>query len=173
MLIWLNGAHGAGKTAVARCIRRLRPGAHLLDPEQIGFALRRITPGGGPLDFKDMPAWRALTVQAALDSAVRAPLVVVPMTVWRGEHFDETVGALRASGVALHHFTLMAAPETLRARLRRRLDWPRSRRWALDQIEPCTAALADARFAIHVGTDGHSAAAIAGEVLLLAEGRGA
>ena len=166
MLIWLNGAHGAGKTSVARRIQAMRPGSWLFDPEQIGFMLRRAWPGAQPGDFKDMRAWRELTVAALRAACAEAAgkLVIVPMTL-TDPGFNEVVGVLRMDGIELGHFTLTAAPDTLRHRLRRRLDWPRSRRWALSRVDAAAAALADERFAIHFATDGLSVAEVAEAVL--------
>src|SRR4051794_34779588 len=143
MLIWINGAFGAGKTSVARRIAALRPDALLFDPEQIGFLLRRMLPGEGLSDFQDRPLWRRLTLLmlAEADASAKGP-VIVPMTLANPAYFDERVGGLRGSGVALHHFPLTATAATLRRRLRRRLDWPASRRWALARTEACAAALA-------------------------------
>jgi hypothetical protein len=166
MLIWINGAHGAGKTSVARRLAALRPDAFVVDPEQIGFMLRRIWPGGGPPDFKDMPAWRELTV-ATLRAAVAerpAASLIVPMTLDDPLHHAEIVGALRDGGVDLRHFTLLASPATLRRRLRRRLDWPSSRRWAMSRVEACSGALENAAFAEHIATAGLTIAQVATEV---------
>lgn len=167
MLIWLNGAHGAGKTKVARRLAGSRSDMRLVDPEQIGFMLRRMWPGGGPADFKDLPAWRSLT-RDTLRALAEDPAVgdlVVPMTLVRPDHFQEIVGGLRAMGVDLHHFTLMASPATLRRRLRWRLDWPTSRRWALSRIEPCNAALRDDLFRTHIETDGRRIKEVADDIL--------
>src|SRR3954454_1300109 len=101
MLIWLNGAFGAGKTKVARAIVSARSEATLVDPEQIGFLLRRLLPKREAAgDFQDLPLWRELTVRILLEAAASAPgLVVVPMTLVDPLYFDEIVGGLRAAGV--------------------------------------------------------------------------
>jgi predicted kinase len=165
MVIWINGAFGAGKTRVARRILALRPGAILLDPERIGFMLRRLLPMRRIADFQDLPLWRELTVRIVREAAAEAGPVIVPMTLADPARFEEVVGGLRAGGVDLRHFTLMASPETLRRRLRRRLDWPSSRRWALAQAAPAAAALADPAFAEHVDTEGRKVAEIADDIL--------
>ncbi|MEA3004623.1 MAG: hypothetical protein QOH81_3411 [Sphingomonadales bacterium] len=165
MVIWINGAFGAGKTRVARRILALRPGAILLDPEQIGFMLRRLLPMRQIADFQDLPLWRELTVRIVREAAAEGGPVIVPMTLADPARFEEVIGGLRACGVDLRHFTLMASPETLRRRLRRRLDWPSSRRWALAQAEPAAAALADPAFAEHVDTEGRKVAEIADDIL--------
>ncbi|MEA3035823.1 MAG: hypothetical protein QOH04_1588 [Sphingomonadales bacterium] len=167
MLIWINGAHGAGKTSVARKLAALRANAFVIDPEQIGFMLRRIWPGGGPPDFQDLPAWRELTVAALGAAAAERPeaTLIVPMTLASLLYHGEIVGGLRARGVDLRHFTLVASPATLRHRIRRRLDWPRSKRWALSRVDPCSAALEDTAFADHVPTDGLGIAGVAAEIM--------
>lgn len=170
MVIWINGAFGAGKTSVARRIFALRPGALLFDPEQIGFLLRRLLPIARVADFQDLPLWRALTLQLIGEAeAMAAGPVIVPMTLANPGYFEELVGGLRASGADLRHFTLTASPATLRRRLRRRLDWPASRRWALARTEACAAALADPAFAVHVDTEGRKVAEIAADILTRAE----
>ena len=66
MLIWINGAFGAGKTSVAKELARRMPEAMEFDPEQIGFMLRRmIAARERPADFQDLKLWRELVVQVA------------------------------------------------------------------------------------------------------------
>ena len=168
MVIWINGAFGAGKTSVARRIAALRPGTRLFDPEQIGFLLRRVLPDSGVEDFQDLPLWRELTVRLVTEAAT-AGRIVVPMTLANPAYFEDIVGGLRLRGVEVRHFTLTASAETLRRRLRRRLDWPASKRWTLARVEPSVAALADSRFAIHVDAERRTIAGIAGEILAMAE----
>lgn len=169
MLVWLNGAHGAGKTSVARAIAERRPGCWLLDPEQIGFILRKAWPAPMPDDFKELPVWRQLTLTMLRVAAAERPdeLILVPMTLAEPEHFREIVGALGQTGVSLRHFTLAAEPATLRRRLRRRLDWPGSRNWALARVDSVSRALSDEIFATHVATDQLTIEEVAEMVLAL------
>ena len=169
MIIWINGAFGAGKSAVARQIVTLRPHMHLFDPEQIGFVLRRLLPAAEDEDFQDLPLWRELTVRLIAEAAAAADLVV-PMTLVDRAYHQEIVGGLRDAGLDVHHFTLAASPDTIRRRLRRRLDWPASRRWTLSRVELCVAALAHPAFAVHVEAERRSVRAIAEEILASVEG---
>ena len=41
MLLWINGAFGAGKTQAAYALARRLPRAFVCDPEQLGFGLSR------------------------------------------------------------------------------------------------------------------------------------
>jgi chloramphenicol 3-O-phosphotransferase len=167
MLIWLNGAFGAGKTKVGHAIVSARPAATLVDPEQIGFLLRRLLPKRETTgDFQDLPLWRELTVRILMEAAATSTApVVVPMTLVDLRYFEEVIGGLRTAGVDLRHFTLTASPDTLRRRLRRRLGWPGSRRWALARVERTGSALADSLFAEHIDTERRSVREIAALIL--------
>lgn len=162
MLIWINGAFGAGKTHTAHELARRLPAAHVADPELIGFAMHKMLPARARDDFQDLPGWRTAVV-ATLREADRVSTgpVIVPMTVVRDDYFDEIVGALRV-GTNLRHYTLVASPVTVRKRLRSRLEAVGSRvfggdeTWAVRQIDRCVTALAHDRFATHVPTDDRS-----------------
>ena len=162
MILWLNGPHGVGKSSVARHIVRAERGVRLIDPEAIGHRLRRELGEPTPDDFKDLPEWRARTVAAL--SAAREKLVVVPMTLSDPQHFEEVIGTLRRGGADVRHVTLMARPETVRARIGKRWNWPRAKRWALARVEGSLAALAGEPFAPHVWTDGIGIPAVADAV---------
>ena len=159
MLIWINGAFGAGKTHTAHELHRRIPGSHVADPELIGFAMHKMLPAAARDDFQDLPGWRAAVVATlrAAEQAADGP-VIVPMTIVRADYFDEIVGALRTE-TDLRHITLVASPATLQARLGTRLEALGSRvfggdgTWAMRQIDRCVTALADPLFATHVPTD--------------------
>ena len=173
VLIWLNGPFGVGKTRVARRLVRLRRDFRLFDPEKIGFALRRIPGNEHVEDFRDLPAWRAATLRTlvAAGSADPARTLVVPMCLTDPEHHREIVGGLGAAGIHVRHFSLMAPAATVRRRNRLRLMWPASKRWALDRVEPCLAALQSETFAVHVDTEERPVAAIAEEILARVEAK--
>ena len=62
LVVWINGAFGVGKTAVADELIELLPGAIVFDAEPHGDLLRRaLPPAEQPDDFQDLPAWRELT----------------------------------------------------------------------------------------------------------------
>ncbi|MDI3418222.1 NUDIX hydrolase [Streptomyces luteolus] len=142
MIIWINGAFGAGKTSAARDLVELIPNSTLFDPEVIGRGLRHLLPQkhlDEVSDFQDLTIWRRLVVDtaAALLHEVGGVLVV-PMTLLRQEYRDEIFGGLAARRIAVRHVLLTPAETILRARI---ADRP-APEWAYDHIEPYRAALA-------------------------------
>lgn len=56
MIIWINGAFGAGKTQAAYELLRRTDRSVLCDPEVVGYGLHRMVPRGVRGDFQDLPA---------------------------------------------------------------------------------------------------------------------
>ena len=71
MLVWINGAFGAGKTQTAFELHRRLPDSHVADPELIGYGIHRMLPPAARNDFQDRPQWRT-AVAATLADAVDA-----------------------------------------------------------------------------------------------------
>lgn len=117
MIVWLNGAFGAGKTTVAAALRPALPGAVAFNPEVIGWVLRRAVrvPSG---DYQDLRSWRRLVVgtAAALDRLAPGP-VVVAMSLLRERSTSEIIGALRARGREVRHVLLDVTGDELRRRI--------------------------------------------------------
>ncbi|MBP0460273.1 NUDIX hydrolase [Streptomyces montanisoli] len=116
MIVWINGAFGAGKTAVARELVDLLPNSTLYDPEVIGDGLRCLLPQKRLAevdDYQDLPMWRRLVVDAA--AALLAEVggvLVVPMTLLRQEYRDEIFGGLAARRIPVRH-VLLTTDETI------------------------------------------------------------
>ncbi|MFD4974989.1 NUDIX domain-containing protein [Streptomyces sp. NPDC058424] len=153
MIVWINGAFGAGKTTTARELIELIPNSTLFDPEVIGGALTYLLPPKHLAevgDYQDLPIWRRMVIDTA--AAMLAELggtLVVPMTLLRQEHRDEIFGGLAARRIAVRHILLDPAETILRERIAHREvppDLPdgeiRVRQWSYDHIEPYRAALA-------------------------------
>ncbi|QBJ94807.1 ATP-binding protein [Rhodococcus sp. ABRD24] len=160
MLIWINGAFGAGKTQTAFELNRRVPHSHIADPELIGFAVHKMLPASERGDFQDRPQWRSAVVATLADAvAAHDGPVIVPMTLVNPEYFDEIMTGLSAENVDVKHFSLTASAETLRHRLRTRSGYwlgraaGRDETWAMQQITRCVAALGTDRFTEHVDTD--------------------
>ncbi|MFJ2605400.1 NUDIX domain-containing protein [Streptomyces sp. NPDC091279] len=153
MIVWINGAFGAGKTTTARELIDLIPNSTFFDPEVIGGALTQLLPPKHLAevgDCQDLPVWRRLVVESA--AAMLAELggtLVVPMTLLRQEYRDEIFGGLAARRIGVHHIVLAPTDTVLRKRIADREVPPglgdgeiRTRQWSSDHIEPYRAALA-------------------------------
>lgn len=124
MIVWINGASGAGKTTTARELIELIPNSTLFDPEVISGALPRLLP---PKyldeidDHQELPIWRRLVIDTT--AAVLAEVggvLVVPMTLLRQDHRDEIFGALASRRIPVRHVVLAPAETILRARTAQR-----------------------------------------------------
>ncbi|MBW4453320.1 MAG: tunicamycin resistance protein [Nostoc indistinguendum CM1-VF10] len=162
-IIWLNGAFGVGKTQTAFEIHSRVPNSFVFDPEQIGFALRKVVPPSMHRDFQDHPVWREFTYQGLRYVAENfAGEIIVPMTVVNPLYYEQTVGMLRKEGFQVHHFTLLASRNTVLRRLRRRGDGSSS--WGAAQLDRCINSLSDQRFSVHLNTEGKAIEAVAEEI---------
>jgi hypothetical protein len=168
VLIWVNGTFGVGKTHTVAALHRRLPGSLVVDPEQVGYGMQKLVPASYRPDFQDFVAWRTGVVEV-LDLILRRHdgHVLAPMTVANPRYFAETVGRLREIGHDVRHVALMAAPETVVARLAgrglgggrladavglRRLALRREQ-WAVDRVVPNLERLGAPEFAQHVATD--------------------
>ncbi|MEU4348945.1 NUDIX domain-containing protein [Streptomyces sp. NPDC023838] len=152
MIVWINGAFGAGKTSTARELVDLIPNSTLYDPEVIGAVLRHLLPQKRLAevgDYQDLPSWRRLVVEgAAALLAEVGGVLVVPMTLLRQEYRDEIFGGLAARRIPVRHVLLTHEETILRGRIADRVEVPddpeaseRCRQWAYEHIEPYQAAL--------------------------------
>ena len=175
MIIWLNGAFGAGKTQTAYELHRRLPGSYVYDPENAGAFIRaNLPPGLERDDFQHFPMWRAFNRDMLDYAAARYEgHLIVPMTVTDRAYYDELVGAL-AQKHELRHLILWAGRETLERRLTSRLEGPNS--WGRRQIGRCLRAFETEIVEEKICTDGLDIGQVADRVgalcgLALAEDR--
>jgi hypothetical protein len=117
VIVWINGAFGAGKSTVTSALLAAGPGLHTFDPEHIGYVLQRVRPVPTG-DFQDLPSWRSLTVRILSGLArVSRGTWVVPMTLLRADYRAEILGGLRSRGVPVRHVVLQVPEPVLRARI--------------------------------------------------------
>ncbi|WP_141698598.1 AAA family ATPase, partial [Streptomyces lushanensis] len=152
MIVWINGAFGAGKTSTARELIDLIPNCTLYDPELIGGEVEQLLPQKRLAevgDYQDLPIWRRLVVDTA--AALLAELggaLVVPMTLLRQEYRDEIFGGLASRRIPVRHVLLATDETILRGRIAARQlaegdpeTNERTRQWCYEHIEPYRAAL--------------------------------
>ncbi|MFI5804774.1 NUDIX domain-containing protein [Streptomyces sp. NPDC051561] len=153
MIVWVNGAFGAGKTTTARELIELIPNSTFYDPEVTGAGLRHLLPAkrlAEVSDFQDLPMWRRTVVDtAAALLAEVGGVLVVPMTLLRQEYRDEIFGGLASRRIPVRHVLLHVEETILRERIAAREEpgmsaadaEVRVRQWAYDHIEPYRSAL--------------------------------
>ncbi|MDF9811893.1 NUDIX hydrolase [Streptomyces sp. SPB162] len=156
MIVWVNGASGAGKTSAARELLDLLPGSTLYDPEVVGTGLGQLLSEKRlqeVIDFQDLQIWRRLVVDtaAALLQEVGGVLVV-PSTLLRQEYRDEMFGGLASRGIVVRHVLLDPGETILRERLARKekqaaaepgegLAGAQGRRWSANSLPAYLDAL--------------------------------
>lgn len=118
MIIWVNGAFGAGKTTLAEQLRRRLPEALEFDPECVGYLLRKWVPMPSSGDFQDIPLWRTLVADFATGMAEQyeQPLVV-PMTLIDAGYRRDIFERIQATEVRLLHVFLDVPSHELRRRI--------------------------------------------------------
>ncbi|GAA2298540.1 NUDIX hydrolase [Streptomyces kunmingensis] len=120
MIVWVNGASRAGKTATARELSDLIPNCTLFDLEVIDGELERLLPAkrlAEVSEHQELPIWRRLVVDTA--AALLAELggvLVVPAGLLRQEYRDEIFGGLAARRIPVCHVLLAPGETILRAR---------------------------------------------------------
>ena len=122
MILWLNGTFGAGKTTVAYELQRRLENAYVYDPENIGYFLFQNTPSQcHEADFQDISLWREFNARTLKMIAENYPgVVLVPMTIYKQQYYDEIIGQLTEWGIPVCHVILHAERETILKRLKKR-----------------------------------------------------
>jgi predicted kinase len=151
VLIWINGAFGAGKTTLAEELHRRLPEALAFDPECVGQILREWVPSPETGDFQDIPLWRKLVAEFALGmSADYGRTLIIPMTLVNRAYREEIFGLIDKAGEHLLHVFLEVPPEELRRRIDAQVlveDNPErdasARAFRHRNVERCAAARAD------------------------------
>lgn len=154
MMIWINGAFGSGKTQSAFELHRRLPDSFVYDPENIGYFMRSNEPKSlQKPDFQDEPLWRRMNFEMLEHMAKEYQgTLIVPMTIYREDYFDEIIGSLRRAGIQVDHYVLGASEETLLKRLRSRMDGKSS--WPALKIRDCISGFRSPVFEKVIDTNG-------------------
>jgi len=147
VLVWINGAFGAGKTTLAETLHDRLPDALAFDPEYVGCLLHKWVPDPAA-DFQDIPLWRKLTAEFAvgLCREYQRPLIV-PMTLVDADYRREIFGLVSQAGVDLMHVFLDVPADELRRRIDGQVLVPddpdrdaQAREFRIGNISRCVAA---------------------------------
>jgi hypothetical protein len=107
MIIWINGAFGAGKTTLAQELERRLPEALPFDPEYVGYILVKWVPPADSGDFQDIPLWRRLVAEFAIGMwADYGRPLIVPMTLVHHGYRAEIFSLIGRAGIPVRHVFL-------------------------------------------------------------------
>ncbi len=103
MIIWLNGAFGAGKTSCAYELKRRIPNSYVYDPENIGYFIFNNIPNEmKKADFQDYEQWRTFNYSILKDMYRSfSGTIIVPMTIVNPQYYDEIVQCLIDDGIRI------------------------------------------------------------------------
>ncbi len=123
MIVLINGSFGAGKSTVAKLLRRSLPGSVIYDPEWAGVGLMHCErlikfKGSGTDDFQNINLWRRTAIWGVrLLRLLKSGPVIVPMTFTRREYLEEIIVGLQRVEPSVKVFCLQASLPTLEQRL--------------------------------------------------------
>lgn len=165
MIIWINGAFGAGKTKTAISLRHRLPNAFTYDPEEAGFYIRSNIPDSMQKpDFQQHTLWRSIVYEhLAYMASDKEKIIIVPMTITEPAYYEDIISRLRKEDHQVFHLVLSASEETLRTRLAKRGDKQES--WAAQQIQRCVQGLSEPIFENKLITDNMSIDEVVGAVI--------
>ncbi|WP_170312216.1 AAA family ATPase [Paenibacillus sacheonensis] len=154
----INGAFGSGKTSTAQRLQPLIADSMIFDPEEIGYMLRKILHENMLFenertdDFQDIELWRILTVKTAEELKRRYKKhLIVPMTIYKADHFDYILNGFKRIDEEVFHFCLTASEDTIRQRIEQRGDT--FNHWYQLHTRSGVSAFADKKFHDHIQTD--------------------
>lgn len=149
-ILWINGPFGIGKTQLAQALNERLAGSFVFDPEEMGLALRKLTPNFKG-ETQTHPMWIPLVLDALqyASQGTEGPLIV-PVTLTDVRHHRLIMSELKARGLTVHHFTLMAPLEVVQARLRRD---PSAGEWDAKELQERLGALQSEQFKTHIDTE--------------------
>ncbi|MFT4147803.1 MAG: tunicamycin resistance protein [Micrococcaceae bacterium] len=132
MIVWVNGTFGVGKTTCVFELSKRLSEAYVFDPELIGHAFKKGAPKEFPEDYQDYPLWRETVYQHLKHLSTFDSPILVPMTIYKPESYQDIILRLKNDGVELHHFILDASKATVNSRLLKRFDFGKT--WARKKL---------------------------------------
>lgn len=142
MIIFINGAFGAGKTTTAKLLEQQLENAMIFDPEEVGMMLRAMIPNERKAehersgDFQDLDLWRHMTVKLIGEFKAKYNCdLIIPMTLRKPEYFEYIYKGAAQFDEKTYHFCLEAPLEVIHSRLLERGDVANG--WSFHQTEKC------------------------------------
>lgn len=171
MIIWINGTFGVGKTETAKMVYKKLQNSYLYDPEELGSIIRKQIPVElWEEDFQDHEEWRMWNHHLLKKVTTETEkVVIVPMTLTNEQYYQEIISRLTKEGIKIHHFTLVAEPQTILDRLMERGDG--NNEWIMNRTEMNVKQLSATFFQIHINTEKLTVEETALEVIKLVKSK--
>lgn len=166
MIVWISGAFGSGKTTVAALLAKKMHHAHVYDPEQVGYFLWDVFPTvlKRKGNFQHIPMWWDFNYQILQYIAQQYDGdLIVPMTIYNRQYYDEIIERLRADQIEVRHFILMAEKKTIIQRLAQRGETADG--WAAQHIDICLQAFHNDIPYEKIDTENRSTEEVASEMI--------
>nr|WP_317913272.1 AAA family ATPase [Carnobacterium maltaromaticum] len=167
MIIWINGAFGCGKTTVSNLLNQTIKNSKIYDPEIVGEALSKLIPITIQLtDFQDYPEWREWnkSLLSKISSDFEGTLIV-PMTIYKKEYYDEIILTLITEGIDVKHFLLEVSKEEIVNRLRNRNDG--TFEWGKSKIDDILESCNEIDFTAIISNDQENPKKAANDILTI------
>jgi AAA domain len=141
VIIWLNGAFGAGKTTTAAQLAAIMPGARLFDPEMVGYLLTAYLQDHDFSHFQDLPPWRTLIPVITSEIArFTGQHLIATQTVLNERYWKELQQGFMQHSLEVFHVVLNVDAEVLAHRINADELEQKARQWRLDHIHDYAAA---------------------------------
>ncbi|MEA5039557.1 MAG: AAA family ATPase [Clostridiaceae bacterium] len=166
MIVWINGAFGSGKTSVAETLNKNIAKSFIYDPEQVGYFLWDNFPDELKRkdNFQHLQIWREFNYKMLKHIYSHYDgMIIVPMTIYNKQYFDEIIGSLICDKIIVHHFILTASKQTIISRLKQRGETEDC--WAAQHIEKCLKAFETEIKEQKLDTEGKSIELISSEIM--------
>ncbi len=165
MVIWLSGAYGVGKSAVADELCKRIPDALIFDAEEVGNAVRGNYPDCpyGYI-FEDYPLWAEFCYRLIGDIYEKFHKnILVDMTLVRESSRQQIIDKLRADGIEVHYFVLTACRQTIHDRILARGEDEDC--WCMENLDMAMELSAAVPGSIQIHTDNILPEALANRIL--------
>lgn len=165
MIVWINGAYGAGKSTTAELLGARLADSYIFDPEEIGNCVRERKPKSlWRDDFQEYPSWREMTYFLLKELyEMYEGVILVPMTILNKDYLKEIIGRLEKDGIPVLHFILMAGKEQIASRILTRGEDEDC--WCMRQVERCVGILGKDIRGIEIDTNVRDAEAVVQEII--------
>jgi shikimate kinase len=135
VIIWLNGAFGAGKTTTANQLAGRLADARHFDPELVGYLLMTALSDHEFTDFQELRPWRELVpVFTEKIAGFTGQNLIAVQTVMREDYWRELAHGFSRTSLAIYHVLLHVDSDVLAERISADEVEAKACQWRLDHI---------------------------------------